>query len=181
MWWIPFWIPHPGRMPCMDVCISDNVNSSLGCLWQSRWELETTLRRNIKILTMKDIMFGLSHSETCRTEEAKAHAKRNPRSSHCMVSFPTRWYPTPWHMLKVCLLGVACVFTVTGAWRGICAWKWVERQDKLVVLHSSEGLLSRTVTKTVAWDVRHITQTVFADISGSRAATRVGYEITLPS
>lgn len=60
--------------------------------------------------------------------------------------------------LKISLLGVACVSAVTGTWRGICAWKWSKWQDKLVVLHSSEGLLSRTVTKMVAWDVRHITQ-----------------------
>lgn len=60
--------------------------------------------------------------------------------------------------LEISLLIWACVLASTGAWRSLCASKWGEGLEKLVVLHLSEGFLSKTVTKTVTWDVRHITQ-----------------------
>lgn len=37
--------------------------------------------------------YGLSLSETSRTEEPKKHTKRNPMSSHLQSLFPARWYP----------------------------------------------------------------------------------------
>lgn len=95
---------------------------------------------------------GLSHSETSRTEEPKKHTKGNPVSSHLWSLFQHGGI-----CLETCLLSVACVLASTGAWRGLCASKWGEWQDKLVVSGLSEDFLSRTVTKTVTWDVRHIT------------------------